>query len=547
MRHIIVIGNGMVGYKFCEKLRKLASPEQLAVTVFGEEPRPAYDRVHLSEYFSDQNADKLCLAPLDWYAQQQIDLHTGELVAWIDRRNKIIETHRGKTLTYDQLVIATGSSAFVPPVPGTDKRGVFVYRTIEDLEATIAYGKKVKSVAVMGGGLLGLEAAKAMVDMELETHVVEFASRLMPRQLDEAGARTLQTRIEELGIQVHLNKNTQSISGNGKLDGLHFADGSVLSVDMLVVSAGIRPRDELARSSGLEVGARGGIVVNDFMQTSDPNIYAIGEVALHQEMIYGLVAPGYDMANVAAHHLLGETEKCFAGNDMSTKLKLMGVDVASFGDVFGAKSEHRAIVFEDKVKSIYKRINVTPDGKQLLGGMLVGDAEAYNMLQQTMQNGVALPPNPEGLILGSRGGESAGVGLDSLPDDAQVCSCEGVTKGMIYEVVLSGEAQSVKEIKACTKAGTGCGGCMPMVSDLFDLAQAKMGKRVRKVICEHFDYTRQELLDIIQVKEIRSYDELLNKCGTGDGCEVCKPAVASILASLWNDLVTKQDTIQDIN
>ncbi|WKN45241.1 nitrite reductase large subunit NirB [Tunicatimonas pelagia] len=547
MRHIVVIGNGMVGYKFCEKLRKLADPTQVAITVFGEECRPAYDRVHLSEYFSDQNADKLTLAPARWYEEQNIQLHTGELIAWIDRRNKTVETHRGKTLSYDQLVIATGSSAFVPPIPGTDKRGVFVYRTIEDLEAIIAYGKKMRSAAVLGGGLLGLEAAKAMVDMGLETHVVEFASRLMPRQLDEVGARTLQTRIEELGIQVHLNKNTQAISGNGKLDALRFADESNLPVDMLVISAGIRPRDELGRSARLDIGPRGGIVVNDAMQTSDPAIYAIGEVALHQDIIYGLVAPGYDMAEVAARHLVGDIEKNFSGDDMSTKLKLMGVDVASFGDAFGAKSEHNAIVFEDKAKGVYKRINISADGKRLLGGMLVGDAEAYNMLLQTMQNGMALPPNPEDLILGSRGGETSGAGLDSLPDEAQICSCEAVTKGMICEAVLTGEAQSVKEIKACTKAGTGCGGCMPMVSDLFDLAQAKMGKRVRKTLCEHFNYTRQELLDIIQVKEIKSYDTLLNEYGTGDGCEVCKPAVASILASLWNELVTQQDTIQDTN
>ncbi|MEQ9443858.1 MAG: nitrite reductase large subunit NirB [Cyclobacteriaceae bacterium] len=546
MRKIIVIGNGMVGYKFCEKLRKVATPDQISITVFGEECRPAYDRVHLSEYFSDQNVDKLTLAPTDWYQENGIQLHTGEMVAHIDRKHKTVETHRGTTLEYDQLVLATGSSAFVPPVPGTDKKGVFVYRTIEDLDAIIDYGKKVKSAAILGGGLLGLEAGKAMVDMGLQTHVVEFASRLMPRQLDEAGSRVLQARIEALGIQVHLNKNTRTIAGNGKLDALYFADESALPVDMLVISAGIRPRDELGRLSELEVGPRGGVIVNDHMQTSDPNIYAVGEVALHKDMIYGLVAPGYDMAEVAAQHLMGNAEKAFPGNDMSTKLKLMGVDVASFGDVFGM-ADHHPIIFEDKVKGIYKRINLSTDGKKLLGGMLVGDAEAYNMLLQIMQNGITLPPNPEDLILGSRGGEQAGMGLDSLPDEAQICSCEGITKGMICQVVQDGEAQSIKDIKKCTKAGTGCGGCLPMVSDLFDQTLAKMGKEVRKTLCEHFEYTRQELVDIVRVKEIRSYDTLLSEVGKGDGCEICKPAVASILASFWNELITEQDTIQDTN
>ena len=547
MKKVLVVGNGMVGYKFCEKLRKQADATSVEITVLGEECRPAYDRVHLSEYFSDQDVEKLTMAPLGWYQENGIRLHTGEMVAHIDRHHKTVETHRGTVLEYDQLILATGSSAFVPPIPGTDKQGVFVYRTIEDLDAIIDYGKKVSSAAVMGGGLLGLEAAKAMVDMGLEAHVIEFASRLMPRQLDDAGSHILQTRIEALGIQVHLNKNTQMIAGNGKMDALQFNDESTLPVDMLVISAGIRPRDELARLCQLEVGPRGGVIVNDHMQTSDPDIYAVGEVALHQDMIYGLVAPGYDMAEVAVQHLLGNPEKTFTGDDMSTKLKLMGVDVASFGDAFGMKSDHHPIILEDKVKGIYKRINVSTDGKTLLGGMLVGDADAYNMLLQTMQNGIALPPDPEDLILGSRGGEQAGMGLDSLPDEAQICSCEAITKGMICEAVASGEATSIKDIKKCTKAGTGCGGCLPMISDLLDQTLAKMGQRIRKTLCEHFDYTRQELIDIVQVKEIKSYDALLNEYGTGDGCEICKPAVASILASLWNDLVTKQDTIQDTN
>ncbi|WPP49002.1 nitrite reductase large subunit NirB [Catalinimonas niigatensis] len=547
MKHVIVIGNGMVGYKFCEKLRKISSPEQISITVFGEEPRLAYDRVHLSEYFTSKDADKLTLAPLQWYENQQIHLRTGKLVAHLDRSSKSLKTHDGEYLSYDKLVMATGSSPFVPPIPGTDKKGVFVYRTIEDLDAIIAYGTKVKRVAVLGGGLLGLEAAKAMLDLGLETHVVEFASRLMPRQLDDAGSKALQSSIEALGITVHLNKNTQAIAGNGKLDGLYFADGSQLPVDMLVISAGIRPRDELARQSDLTIGARGGVVVNDFMQTSDPDIYAIGEVALHKEMIYGLVAPGYDMATIAAQHLSGQNQKIFQGNDMSTKLKLIGVDVASFGDPFCDQLPHSPIIFEDKAKGIYKRINLSADGKNLLGGILVGDAEPYNMLLQTMQNGLSLPPQPEDLILGARGKDSGGAGVENLPEQAQICSCEGITKGAICQAISEGNLSSVQEVKSCTKAGTGCGGCMPMVTDLFHHTLQSMGKRVRKTICEHFEYSRQELFDLVKVSGIKTYDALLEEYGHGDGCEICKPAVASILASIWNELITEQDTIQDTN
>ncbi len=547
MKKVVVIGNGMVGYKFCEKLRKQADQSHYSITVFGEEPRLAYDRVHLSEYFLNQNVDALTLAPHQWYASNHIDLHKGELVAHIDRNQKTVTTHRGLQVPYDTLIMATGSSPFIPSIPGTDKKGVFVYRTIEDLDAIIAYGQKVKSVAVLGGGLLGLEAAKAMLDMGLETHVVEFASRLMPRQLDDSGAAILQAKIEELGIRVHLLKNTQAITGNGKLDALHFADDTKLPVDMLVISAGIRPRDELARECQLSTGARGGIVVNDHMQTSDPDIYAIGEVALHREMIYGLVAPGYDMAEAAVQHILGNADKLFQGNDMSTKLKLIGIDVASFGDAFCTDQPHLPILYTDHKKGIYKRVNLTKDGKKLLGGMLVGDAEAYNILLQTMQNGLALPPDPEDLVLGARGGESQGMGVECLPEEAQICSCENVSKGAICQAIQDKGLNSVKEVKACTKAGTGCGGCMPMVTDLFHHTLQSMGKRVRKTLCEHFDYTRQELLDLVKVEDIKSYEALLDRHGKGDGCEICKPAVASILASLWNELITAQDTIQDTN
>lgn len=546
MKNVIVIGNGMVGYKFCEKLRQQASAEQFAITVFGEERRPAYDRVRLSAYFTDQNADGLTLASRRWYEENQIDLVCGELVAKIDRDQQTVETHRGRIAPYDYLVLATGSYPFVPTVPGTDKSGVFVYRTIEDLDAIIGYGRRIKRAAVLGGGLLGLEAAKAMLDMQLETHVVEFASQLMPRQLDAPAAAVLQSKIEDLDIRVHLNKNTQSIAGNGSLDALHFADDTQLPVDMLVISAGIRPRDELARQCDLTIGPRGGVVVNDHALTSDPTIYAVGEVALHRDRIYGLVAPGYEMAEVAVQHLLGNNERTFGGNDMSTKLKLIGVDVASFGDAVG-QQPHQPIVYQDQVKGIYQRINVSPDGQRLLGGMLVGDAEAYNMLLQMTQNELVLPPNPEDLILGARGGESVGQGVENLPDEAAICSCENVTKGAICGAIREGELSSVKEVKACTKVGTGCGGCMPMVTDLFHHVQATLGKRVRKTLCEHLDYTRQELFDLVKVHEIRTYDALLDTYGQGDGCEVCKPAVASILASVWNELITEQDTIQDTN
>ncbi len=547
MKKIVIVGNGMVSYKFCEKLRAKADASRYEIVIFGEELLPAYDRVHLSEYFAVRSADNLYMAPKEWYKEQGITLHTGTLVTAIDREKKQVVTHKGNSESYDILIMATGSSAFVPPIKGVEKKGVFVYRTIDDLEAIMDFGAKAKSAAVLGGGLLGLEAAKAVMDMGLKAHVVEFAPRLMPRQLDEVGSQVLQAQLEELGIGIHLSKQTKEIEGNGLLSALHFGEEERLEVDMLVISCGIRPRDELAKAAGLEVGVRGGIVVDDHLKSSDPNIFVIGEAALHRNMIYGLVAPGYEMADVVVDQLVGSGEQEFADCDMSTKLKLIGIDVASFGDPFGEEEEADTIAFEDKVSGIYKRINISKDGKRLLGGILVGDAGAYNSLLQVCKNGMALPPNPEDLILGARGGEGGDIGTESLPDTAQVCSCENVTKGDLCTAIKEQGLEDVAQLKACTKAGTGCGACTPMVTDIFNDTLKAMGKTVKKVICEHFAYDRRELFDIVKVKEIKTYDALLDAYGEGDGCEVCKPAVASILAGVWNDLVTKQDTIQDTN
>ena len=545
---IVIIGNGMVGYKFCEKLvGKVA--QEFEITVFGEEMRPAYDRVHLSEYFSGKSAEELSLAPEQWYRDNNIILHLGDPVRSIDRQSKTVYSHNGLIVRYDYLVLATGSGAFVPPIAGVEKEGVFIYRTIEDLEMMTAYARKAKKGAVIGGGLLGLEAAKAMIDLGItDTRVIEFAPRLMPRQIDDAGSRILQDKLQSLGLKIHTSTNTTEIIGDASISAMRFADDTVVEVDMLVISAGIKPRDELAIACGLEVGSRGGIVVNDNLQTSDESIFAIGECALHGGMIYGLVAPGYEMADVVVSNLTGSS-KTFTGFDMSTKLKLIGVDVASFGDPFVQAGNTRTVVFEDCLKGIYKRINISEDGKYLLGGILVGEASAYNMLLQTCKNKVMLPPNPEDVILGTRGGEGeSGAGITGLPDDAMICSCESISKGDICNAVNSG-CETVDSIKKCTKAGTGCGGCIPMVKDLMVHTMKAQGKYIRNVLCEHFGYARQELFDLIKVKELKSYDAVLDTLGHGDGCEICKPAIASILASLWNEMILKKgnDTAQDSN
>lgn len=553
MINIIVVGNGMVGYKFCEKFIAKSGKEKYKITVFGEEPRRAYDRVHLSEYFTGKSADDLSLSTKTWYEEHNITLNTSELITDINREQKTIHTHLEKKHTYDYLVLATGSAAFVPPIDGVEKEGVFVYRTIEDLEAIMAYAKKIKlngatEAAVLGGGLLGLEAAKAVYDLGLNPHVVEFAPRLMPRQLDKGASDMLQSKIEELNIGIHLNKSTQYIDGDQCITGMMFADNELLKVDMLVISAGIKPRDELGRVSGLEVGVRGGIVVNNQMQTSDPFIYAIGEVALYTGMIYGLVAPGYEMADVAAEQILKGEKTMRETIDMSTQLKLIGVEVASFGDPFIENENVTAIVYENKLSGIYKRINITKDSKTLLGGILVGDSSDYNGLFQIFSNAMPLPKNPEDLILGSRGGEGSTLGnVSDLPDTAIICSCENVTKGAICCSLIDETAQTYLDVVKLTKATTGCGGCKPMVVDLVKATQKSLGKEVKDVICEHFKYNRQELFDIIKINNYSNFYTVIDLHGKGDGCEVCKPLVASIFSSIHNDTANKHVTTQDTN
>jgi nitrite reductase (NADH) large subunit len=549
---LVVIGNGMVGHKLLEELSAQAVPD-LEVTVLCEEPRPAYDRVHLSSYFSGSSADELSLVTPGFFDQDHLLLKLNAKGVAIDRAARVVTTSNGERVTYDKLVLATGSYPFVPPVPGRERPGCLVYRTIEDLEAMTDWGKKSKVGVVIGGGLLGLECAKALVDMGLQTHVVEFAPRLMAVQIDDGAGKVLRNKIEALGVTVHTQRNTLEITdgsgmGIGGRHAMKFADGSQLETDMIVFSAGIRPRDELARISGLEMGERGGIKVDNHCRTSDPDIYAIGECALWGGKIYGLVAPGYEMARVVAQHLTG-TGAEFLGADMSTKLKLMGVDVASIGDAHASTHGARSYVFTDERKQVYKKLVTSEDGKDLLGAVLIGDASEYGTLLQMMLNRIALPDSPEFLILPSSDGQAKpGLGVDALPDNAQICSCNNVSKGALCAAVEGG-AHTIGDLKACTKAGTSCGGCTALVTQVMKAQLKKQGVAVNNHLCEHFPYSRQELYHLVRLHKLKSFGDVLGAHGKGRGCDICKPAVGSILASCWNEFVlTKKNAqVQDSN
>lgn len=554
-RKLVIVGNGMVGQRLLEAVAQQgpAHSAGLTTTALCEEPRPAYDRVQLSAFFSGKTAADLSLVSADFFERNAFALHLSERAVAIDRDAKRVRTSSGRELEYDTLVLATGSYPFVPPIPGRDRPACHVYRTIEDLEAIRASagvaGARVGTV--VGGGLLGLEAAKALIDLGLETHVVEFASRLMALQVDEGGGGVLRRKIETLGVRVHTGKNTREIvDGAAARHCMNFADGTSLETDVIVFSAGIRPRDDLARGAGLVVGERGGIVIDNFCRTSDPNIFAIGECALWQGKIFGLVAPGYQMAQVVAAQLAGEHSVTFTGADMSTKLKLLGVDVASVGDAHAATPGARTYCFVDGKRELYKKLVVNEDGSRLLGAVLVGDTDAYGTCLQTMLNGLPLPEFPEELILPQRSGAAApaGSGLAALPSDAQICSCNNVSKGAICAAVESG-CTTIGAIKSKTKAASSCGGCASLVTQILKSELKRKGVAVDNHLCEHFPYSRQQLFHLVRIGTLDSFDAVLAAHGRGLGCDICKPAVASILASCWNGFVLANEraSLQDTN
>ncbi|MFJ1756918.1 nitrite reductase large subunit NirB [Kitasatospora sp. NPDC088134] len=556
---LLLVGYGMVGHRFLEALAESGAATRFRVVVLAEEPRPAYDRVGLTSYFSGRTPEDLLLAEDGFADRHGFEVHLSSPAVSLDPAARTVTTAAGHTVRYDTLVLATGSYPFVPPVDGRDAEGCFVYRTIEDLQAIEAYAAGARVGAVVGGGLLGLEAAGALRGLDLETHVVEFAPRLMPVQVDEAGGAALRRTVESMGVVVHTGVGTGSITvAGGRAVGMSFTDGSELAADLVVFSAGVRPRDRLAREAGLTVGERGGIAVDERCRTSDPHVYAIGECALAVDgRVYGLVAPGYEMAVSVARQLAGQPAEPFTGADLSTKLKLLGVDVASFGDAFGSTPGALDVVYSDSRAGVYKKLVVTPEGA-LLGGILVGDASAYATLRPLAGTGNPLPVPAESLVLPAGTDSAVSLGGSALPDEAVVCSCNSVTKGTIRAAVTDHACSTVPEVKKCTRAGTNCGSCVKLVGTIVAEELEASGVEVDKGLCPCFAHTRAELYEIVLVKRIPTHRQLLAEHGRvaadAEGCEVCKPTVASIIASLAPELEAsghildgEQGALQDTN
>ncbi|MGL5864534.1 MAG: nitrite reductase large subunit NirB [Dermatophilaceae bacterium] len=550
--HIVVVGGGMVAHRFVEALRARDANGRYRVTVLAEESRMPYDRVGLSAFFAGTHPDDLTLGDPALWDDDAVTVRTGSAVVGLDLAARAVTTADGDVVGYDHLVLATGSSAWVPPVPGADLAGVFVYRTVDDVMAlrdwvrtrAVELGRPVRG-AVVGGGLLGLEAAGALLGLEADCTVVEFAPRLMALQVDDGGGHALRRIIEGLGVDVRVGAASEAVLGEaaGRVAALRLAGGDELPVDVVVFATGVRPRDELAAPAGLDTGERGGVVVDDRCATSDPRVHAIGEVACIQGRCLGLVAPGYAMAEVVVDRLL-DGAATFPGADLSTKLKLLGVDVASFGDAFATTPGSLELVYSNPAAGTYAKLVVTDDARTLLGGVLVGDASAYASLRPMV--GHEIGGDPASWLVPDGAAERPQA---ELPADATVCSCNAVSAGVIRDAVAQQGCHDLGAVKGCTKAGTSCGSCVPLVKKLMAAELARAGVAVSSAMCEHVALSRAQLFDAVRVAELRSFGDIIGRFGTGRGCDICKPAIASILASLYDEHVLGGDraALQDTN
>ncbi|KAK4631225.1 Nitrite reductase [NAD(P)H] [Fulvia fulva] len=593
---VVVVGLGMVGVSFIEKLLKLdVKRREYDIIVIGEEQHLAYNRVGLTSFFQHREVENLYLNPASWYASMpegSLSYHLNTLVTSIDTEQKNVETAKGDTVAYDILVLATGSNALLPRhTPGHDANGVFVYRTIEDLENLIKFSatKKGSTGAVVGGGLLGLEAAKAMMDLEEfgKVKLIERNRWVLSRQLDGDAGGMVVEQVRQLGLDVLLSKRVGKINTdeNNNVIGVVFEDGEQMDCSTICFAIGIKARDDLARKAGIRCADRnGGIVVDESLATSTKDVYAIGECASWENQTFGLIAPGIEMADVLAFNLTqakAHAPRKFKRPDLSTKLKLLGVEVASFGDFFAdrdgpkdlpgrgnkkegmqrsdskldnltngpASSPVKALTYKDPFQQIYKKYLFTMDGKYLLGGMMIGDTKDYVKLVPMVTKQKALDVPPSEFIVGKNSGDDD---ADDLDDDTQICSCHNVTKGGVVKSVKDGTCKSIGDVKSCTKAGTGCGGCMPLVQTIFNKTMASMGVEVKNHLCPHFEYSRADLFNIIYVKKLQKFADVMKECGKEPdsvGCEACKPTIGSIMASLYNKHIIDEDRrgLQDTN
>ncbi|SFF27584.1 nitrite reductase (NADH) large subunit [Paenibacillus algorifonticola] len=530
---LVLIGNGMAGVNTLEHILKL-SPEQYDITVFGSEPHPNYNRIMLSYVLEgSKTMDDIILNSWFWYEEHRITLHTGTTITAIDTQQKIVTADNGLTAAYDRLIMATGSNPIILPVPGHQKQGVVGFRDIADCSVMLEAAKQYRNAAVIGGGLLGLEAAKGLLNLGMNVTVIHLMADLMERQLDPSASAMLKAELERQGLHFLMEKQTAEIYGGERVEGLTFSDGTKLESDFIVMAAGIRPNTALASASGIEV--KRGIVVDDYMQTSADGVYAVGECAEHRGVCYGLVAPLFEQGAVLAKQLCGVQTKPYEGTQLSTKLKISGVDVFSTG-VFLDQPELTVIRKQDDWKQQYKKLLLKDD--TIVGGVLYGDVSDSSRIQQWVREGTAMTEAIYAELMGAGGTVlSAADRVAQMADDEIVCGCNGVSKGSIIKAIKDNSLTSVDEVKACTGAGRSCGGCVPTVSHLLQyvLGDEYAGQKTKTGICGCTDLSRDEIVAAIKEKHLTTVKEVMHvlQWHNPEGCSKCRPAVNYYLGMLW--------------
>jgi nitrite reductase (NADH) large subunit len=533
---VVVIGNGMAGIRTIEELLKM-SHEEFDITVFGAEPQPNYNRILLSPVLSgEMSFQDTVLNDWSWYAENNITLHTGKLVTKIDRQRCVVETEDGLSVPYDRLLIATGSNPIVLPVPGANLSGVIAYRSIDDVEKMLVAAKTGKHAVVIGGGLLGLEAANGLFLQGMEVSVVHLCEWPMERQLDKAGGDLLKTALEKRGLKFYLARQTESILGEDKVSGLRFKDGEEIEADLVVMAVGIRPNIALAKSAGIH--CERGIVVNDTMQTYDPKIYSVGECVQHRGQTYGLVAPLFEQAKVAANHLAEYGRMFYEGSSVSTKLKVTGIDLFSAGD-FNPTEGDEELLLQDAARGVYKKL-VLRDNK-IRGAVMYGDTVDGPWYFQMLRDGTDVSEMREHILFGQShlgdAGRGGAASVANMADTAEICGCNGVCKGAIVKAIVDKKLFTLEEVRAHTKASSSCGSCTGLVESI--LANTLGGdystKTSKKSICACTDATHEEIREAIPGQHLKTLPELMQALNwkTPDGCHKCRPALNFYLLSAW--------------
>ncbi|GAE35132.1 nitrite reductase large subunit NirB [Halalkalibacter akibai] len=537
---LVMVGNGMAGVRVIEEIIKI-NPNLYSVTIFGSEPHPNYNRIKLSNVLQGETRfEETIINDWDWYQANEIELYTGETVLKVDPESQIIITDKGREESYDKLILATGSLPFILPVPGADKKGVIGFRDIKDCEMMIKASEQYKKAVVIGGGLLGLEAAKGLIHLGMQVDVVHLMEHLMERQLDPVASSMLKRELEEQGMNFLMEKATVELVGDDRVKGIRFKDGTEVQADLVVMAAGIKPNVTAANESGIYVNR--GIVVNDFMETNQPNIYAIGECAEHREVVYGLVAPLYEQGKVLAQVLCDQKDKGYEGSITGTQLKVSGIDLFSAGEIY-EDSTSKSIIVHNEFDGVYKKVQIRDN--RVVGIVLYGDTKDSNRLYKMLIEKQDVSDLTSIAFL-QAAGQGEANDIASMPADEIVCGCNGIVKETIVQAIQNEGVTTVEQVGGCTNAGRSCGRCKPLIQDILEytLGDSFDQSNNKKTLCGCTSLNRDEVVHDIRSKELTTIKEVMNvlEWQNEEGCSKCRPALNYFLGMVHHDYVDERNS-----